>query len=262
MQKIFILGLALTAMSCTKVIDVDLDNSSPQTVIESNLKEGVDSLRITITKTEDYFDESMPTGVSGAVVNLVDENGLRLNAQMAAPGTYWIDSVNAVSGKYYSLEVESDGKFTSATSYLPPVVPIDSLKFRYDDGKGFFEEGYYTYIRFKDPPGEDNYYRIRFFVNGEEEEGIRIMDDKFTDGSNRKVEFRFLDLEPEAGDQIRIELQSIDPDVHKYYETLNDIIGGGGGGVAPGNPTTNLQGDIQLGYFGTYSSSVVQSVFP
>ncbi len=261
MKKIFVFISALALFGCEKVIDVDLNSADPKKVIEANLMAGNDSLLVRITETGDYFNFEETPNVENAIVYLITQSGQKMLAQMTAPGVYWIDSINSVTGENYTIEVTADGKFTTATSYLPPVVPLDSLYFEYFEPSGFFEGGYIPFVAFQDPPNEENYYRLIFYINGEEEKDLNVFNDKFINGTY--VEQPLFGSDLEVGDSIHVELRSIDAEVYKFYNTLNAISGGGGPpGVAPGNPTTNLKGDIQLGFFGTYSTSVAKGEFP
>ncbi len=262
MRSILLLVSVLALFSCQKVITVDLNSVDPQKVLEANLKEGADSLLIQLSETGDYFNFSSSPKVENAIVELLTEDGRRLIAQMTSPGEYWIDSIGAVAGEKYTLEVTADGKFSSAVSHLPLAVPIDSLYFKYIEPNGFFEGGIIPFISFKDPADETNYYRLVVYINGFEVNNLDILDDKFINGTQVELDLSNDDFYV-PGDSIYAELRSIDAEVYKYYNTLIAISGGGGPpGIAPGNPTTNLKGDIQLGYFGTYSSSIAKGEFP
>lgn len=259
MKKLAIIAACAVLASCEKVIDVDLNSGDPQTVVEANLAAGADSLEVRITQTANYFGTADPATINDAQVSLVSL-GNRINATPQGNGIYRISNINATADVEYTLEVSVDGALTTATSYMPPAVVIDSVYFQYEED-GFFEPGFRPYLAFQDPPETENFYRILILINGEYDGEIRLGNDKFSNGEYQEIRFPFLELE--SGDELRIELRSIDEKVYTYYETLDPISGGGGQpGIAPGNPVTNLEGPIQLGYFGTYSSDEGSAVKP
>lgn len=257
MKKVLILVLAaLVLSSCEKVIDVDLNSADPQLVFEANLGAGDDSLWISITKTADYFDNNPNPVVDGATIDFTDGSG---NIKRAAPmgnGLYLINGINSSVGKMYSIRADVEGQITQAESYMPTTVLLDSITFEYFPANDFGDASYSINVAFQDPPDTMNYYQIVVKVNGEVEGDITVFSDKFNQGSY--LNLPLFGYEIESGDLVEVELQSIDADVYEYFVTLASIVSQTGPpGIAPGNPTTNLKGDIQLGYFGTYSHSSI-----
>ncbi len=261
-RHILFLGTLLVLASCEKVIEVDLNSADPQKVIEAVLAEGQDSLLISITETSDYFNSEPQPKVSGAAVALSNSKGHRLTGTEVSPGLYLIDGITTEIGETYNLEVAFGTEVTTASSYLPPVVPIDSVYFEYFEQTTFFDEGFRPYFAFQDPPGVENYYKLELTINGKPNNGsIEVFDDEFVDGAY--LNYGFFGEILDSGDVVQVELKSIDRDVYMYYSTLSEIDGSGGQpGIAPGNPVTNLIGPIKLGYFGTYSSDIKSRSFP
>ena len=255
-RLIGLLILAAAVSSCEKVIDVDLNSADPQTVFEANLAEGADSLWFTLSQTADYFGSEDPPRLDGAQIDFTDGDGKVWAAQSVGNGQYLVTGMNSDAGNSYKVRINYDGFVTEAESFMPVVVPLDSINFEYQPGNDFVDESYSVNIAFKDPGDQVNFYQIIVRVNGEEQGDITIFDDRFSQGTY--LEFPLFGYEIAQGDIVEVELQSIDEDVYEYYLTLASILSQTGPpGIAPGNPITNLKGEIQLGYFGTYSYSAI-----
>lgn len=257
MKRFLILTVAaLLLSSCEKVIDVDLNSADPQMVFEANLAAGEDSLWISITQTADYFSNDPNPVVDGASIEFTDGDGNTMQATPMGDGLYLVDGINAQMGKTYAIKADVDGQITQAESYMPAVVPLDSISFEFFPASDFSDPFYAINMAFQEPGDATNYYQIVVRINGDVSGDITVFDDKFNQGAY--FEFQLFGYEIEQGDVVEVELQSIDAKVYKYFLTLASIISQTGPpGIAPGNPITNLKGDIQLGYFGTYSYSAI-----
>lgn len=257
MKKILILLMAAISLSsCEKVIDVDLNSADPQMVFEANLAAGSDSLWISITQTADYFSSDPNPVVDGATIDFTDGVGNTQTATSMGNGRYLVYGINSQVGKTYGIRADVQGQITEAESYMPTTVLLDSITFEYFGANDFTDASYSINVSFQDPPDTMNYYQIIVRVNGQPQGDITVFSDKFNQGAYLNLPLFGYDIE--TGDLVQVELQSIDADVYEYLITLASIVSQTGPpGIAPGNPTTNLKGDIQLGYFGTYSHSSI-----
>lgn len=261
MKKVLILVIAIFVLSsCEKVIDVDLNSADPQMVLEANLPANSDSLWISITQTADYFSNDPNPVVDGANIEFTDGDGNTTLANAMGNGRYLVHGINAKVANAYSIKADVQGQITEAESYMPPTVLLDSVTFEYFPPNDFSDGTYAINLAFQDPPDTINYYQIVIRVNGQVEGNITVFDDKFYQGAYLDIPLFGYDIE--QGDLVEVELQSIDANVYEYFVTLASIVSQTGPpGIAPGNPTTNLKGDIQLGYFGTYSySSILDTI--
>lgn len=249
--------MTVAVSSCEKVIDVDLNSADPQTVFEANLAEGEDSLWFSLTQTADYFGNEEPPFINGAEIDFTDSEGNVMRAQAMGDGQYLVTNVKAKSEGTYKVKVNLDGQITEAESYMPKQVLLDSIQFEYQPANDFVDESYSINIAFQDPGDQVNYYQIIVRVNGEVDGNLNVFDDRFNQG--RYVNAPLFGYEIAEGDIVEVELQNIDADIYEYYVTLASILSQTGPpGIAPGNPITNLKGDIQLGFFGTYSYSSIK----
>jgi Domain of unknown function (DUF4249) len=266
---LFLLILAFGISSCQKVISVDLNQTSPQIVIEGLLNDqgGMDS--VVINMTGDYFTPSLYfKPVTNAVVLISDNTGNTDTLKEVSSGIYYSTSPTGVPGRTYSLKVVADGKEYDAVSSMPQKVAIDSF-YAQPSSNPFGESGYDFYVKFKDPPEPGNYYRIVPHVNSIPADsiiggrgGIFVTDDEFTNGN--EITFRFgirkdrnnsnnnFNIGP--GDTVTVDLLSIDKATYYYLFTLRNIIAADQSPTAlsPANPNTNMTNG-SLGYFSAYA---------
>ncbi len=241
-------ALGLLVSSCEKVIDVDLNSADPKTVIEANLQEGDHLFQVRVYQTKGYFSDAPTVYFDDAAVTLSDGSGETIALTPAGSGRY-LAEVQAVAGKTYTLQVLHDGETFTATSMLPQVTDLQHLSFKEISlpGEGNNRE---VYLQFDDRTDEHNFYRVLVTANDSLEQDLQYFDDKYFDGNNVKWALNNL---YEPGDQLEVELRSIDEAAYNFYYTLAPILSGNVD-TAPGNPTTNWQGGA-LGYFIAYSSS-------
>jgi hypothetical protein len=260
MKKIFLPIITLLAFaSCTKVIDVNLNSVAPQYVIEGALMEGTQDFKVRITKTGDYFNPSKPTPITNATVGLKKGNGTAVALKHESDGVYKTLVYNAVSNAEYTLTVTIDGKVFEATSFMPQTVTLDDLdteilpeQNRDTDAKA---DTFQIKCYFKDPPKVANFYRIKSVINGvakDKGDDLLVVEDRLSDGID--IILPIFTSAYKINDNVEVELISMDRKMFDYFNTLSNLIGGGGDGAAPANPLTNWSGGA-LGYFGAFSSS-------
>lgn len=247
--------------SCEEVIDLDLGNTPPQINIEGVVSTDPGPYTVKITQSVNYGEKNIFPPVSGALITIVDEEGRSEILEEQGQGVYYTSTLQGQKGKTYRTEVEIEGNKYSAASTIPPtVIPIHSISYEFVEESLFNDEGYYLTAFFSDPSEEVNYYRLKFFVNGEpywidvednlvKDDNFWLINDKFFNGKLIDFEFPF---PLKANDEVRIELHQVDQATFNYYRTLVELMGAGG--VAPSNPLTNWSNGA-LGYFGALSIS-------
>ena len=238
--------------SCEKVIDVKLDNANPQFVIEAELFEGTNAFKVHVAKTTDYFGTAPQQQVNDAVITLSDDNGISVNVPLLQDGWYELQSINAIAGKTYHINVIAGGREFTASATMPYVVNIDSISIEFKD-EGFRDKGYEVGAIFNDPAAEKNYYRLIYSLNDtvqNKPENLYLFNDKYNDGKLVKADLR---NRYDLNDKIEFELRGMDEKVFNYFTSLRDILENGNG-PAPANPNTNIKGGA-LGYFGAFTSS-------
>jgi hypothetical protein len=231
--------------SCQKVVNIDLNASNPNLVVEAYLSDqSLDT--VFLSKTINFDESNVFPPVSGASVIITDDAGNIHALQEFLPGTYLIPGIEGIPGRVYSLDIITDGVKYSAHCKMPEPVLIDSL---------FLQTGYFgdksINIRFRDTAGVNNYYRFVNVVNGEMDESIHITDDRLQDGNEITYPLELNEGSGVPGDTITVFLQSIDKPVFDYFRTLLQLRRGGQS-AAPANPQSNMSNNA-LGYFSAYS---------
>jgi hypothetical protein len=240
--------------SCEKVIEFDLNSANSVIVIEATLTNGKEPITVLISKTSPYFGAQTDTKISGALVSVKAENGKLRYLTESSPGVYVLERANANANNWYIVTVEYDGVTYTARSYLNEIVPVGDFGLSYFDGYGFFDSGYKVNCVIRDPAGIENYYRIKYYTNGEpvDDSGeINLYSDKLFDG--KAVGLGGGSNVFNETDTLTIELQSIDKAAYDYFSTLESISGVEMlQSASPANPISNFDNGA-LGYFSAYS---------
>lgn len=249
---------AVIISSCEKVIDVDLNDSEQQLVIEGIVQDDGQPARVMITRTLNFSEENNFPAVNDATVIISDDAGNTDTLPLLSPGVYQSDSVSSVPGRMYYLIVQTGGKLYTAKSQMPYLVEFDSLGI---DSLSFGGETNYSIIPYHfDPPVVKNYYRYKLYVNGEVDNSILVDNDDFTDGKNVSRPL-FTDMEMEPGDNVTVEMYNIDAAVYLYYYSLSQSGAGPDESATPANPVSNIEGG-SLGYFSAQTRRVKSLIIP
>ena len=251
----FLTLFVLTLFSCQKVIDVDLNEASPQVVLEANYTAEDSTVRVRVSITSNYFDASVSPTVDNATVTIFDQGGNATSVPNIGNGMYELVNYAPQFNSTYTLTVLYNGVQYTANCYLQQPVQLGDITYELAPSLFGFDGGYFVYMRLQDESGVLNNYMVILTRNGQELGDLTDMflqDDKYTDGNfieRPLFGVEFFDL----GDTISMELRSIDQAVYDYYDQLISIAGGGGG-AAPANPLSNWDNKA-LGCFNAYGNN-------
>lgn len=254
-------------LSCEKNIDIPLENTSPQVIVEGTIQQN-EKPKILITRSSDYF-ATLPTTpaeiakyiVQNAVVTV--SNGTVTESLHPVLDTkypffyYTSDNLVGEIGKTYELNIQADGKTLTSSTTIPNPVMLDSIWFKRSDVANNDSIGY-VWVRHPDPPELNNCYRIYVQVNSEDRYYAipNPFDDKFMNGTtydafiihpdptgeydrakNRKIGYF------QRGDTVRINLASIGTRELQFYRVYeNNRSGRGNPFSAPIVLPTNIVG--------------------
>jgi len=243
--------------ACEKVIEFDLNNSPQVLVIEATMSYNSSPFRVLVSKTTPYFGTTKRNPVSGARVGVNSDHDKIKYFVEVSPGQYELQKVVALPGYWYTMTVEYNGITYTARSFMNKTVPIADVSFTYFNGYGLFDSGYKVNTYISDPVNIDNYYRIKYYVNGKaniEPGGTSVYSDKFFNGKDIGLSQRATVFK--ETDTLIIELQSIDKAAYDYFSALESISGTGiQQSTAPANPISNFSNGA-LGYFSAYTSDI------
>ncbi|HNX65294.1 MAG TPA: DUF4249 domain-containing protein [Bacteroidales bacterium] len=232
--------------SCEKVINLDLDNTSPKLVIEGNIYNQPGPYIVKIRQSVSFDEANDYPAVSGAEVIIDDNHGVKDTLSETTPGMYATSKIQGIPGYTYSLSVTVDKNTYTASSTMPSPIGIDSIFFE----KFVIGNFDMVSIKFQDHGAIANYYRIVEYYNGKRETDFYTISDDVYDG--RVITYSIFATEDNdflfnSGDEITIWLESIDKGVYDYFRTAaeNSI---DSQSSTPANPLSNLSNGA-LGYF-------------
>ncbi|UII32020.1 DUF4249 domain-containing protein [Fulvivirga ulvae] len=189
-----ILAISLLAAACEDTIDVDLDKADPVLVVDAWINDKPEEQVIRLMMSQQYFDQNVPPGVSGATVTVTDNTGKAYYFTESDAGEYvWTptgaDPSFGEIGNTYTLNVQlEDGDSYQSVVAMNRTAQVDSISFTYEEETAFFPESYLAEVWARDPVGAGDSYWIRAYKNGillnKPQEVNIAFDAAFTEGSN------------------------------------------------------------------------------
>ena len=236
--KFIALIFLCTMVSCTDVIDVDVQTDTIRLAVEASLdwEKGTTGNEQTITlRTSTPFFDTQSTDVVGAQVSVTnDVNGEVYLFTDQADGTYTTDTFNPQLDASYTLEIIYDGQTYTANDTMNQVADI--IDVFQDTEDGFDDETIELHIVFNDFEAEgDNY----FFKYERPQDLLPILesgDDEFINGNEVDWWFEINDDDDEEGeikplapgDVVTISMHSISRPYYNYIDIVIDQLGGVG----------------------------------
>jgi|WetSurMetagenome_2_1015567.scaffolds.fasta_scaffold05674_4 hypothetical protein len=246
--------LSICFSSCQKVIDLELNTSSSQIVIQGNIYDQTGPYTVKISKSVNFDESNVYPAVIGAMVVISDNAGNSDTLTETSSGIYTTSVLQGVPGRTYTLTVKTDGQTYTASATLPDAVEINSI---YMEKSRFGNDEQVT-IDFTDPANVDNYYRLIEFINNIQQDQFYATSDKLYEGE--KISYSFMsqdsDSKLETGDKVTIWLECVDKFVYEYFRTAGSE---GGQSASPANPTSNISNGA-LGYFNACSVRAISII--
>jgi hypothetical protein len=150
----------IVLVGCKKVIDVNLNDASPQIVVEGNIYNTAGPYTISISKTVNYSADNQFPALTGASVFVKDiTDGTLDTLKESTPGLYLTKKIKGVSGHEYQMSLTTGSQSYTANTLLPQPVPFDSVSFEKLSRPGG-KTDWYAVINYQDPAGVSNYYQL------------------------------------------------------------------------------------------------------
>jgi hypothetical protein len=189
---LFILTATVFLYSCEEVINPELEAADAILVIDAWLNNAPGPQQIVLTRSQPYFENVLPPGVSGAVVRVTDQNGKVYAFTESEPGNYvWVpvgNEVFGVVGNTYELSVQVGGETFISEARMGRAPVIDSITFFLEEGDQFTDDQYQAEFWSTDPQEPNDAYWIKTFKNSEQllkpSEIVTAYDAGFSKGSN------------------------------------------------------------------------------
>ena len=252
--------------TCEDPIAVDSGFTTPQLVVDAWLTNEPRPQTITLSQTQDFYDNGLPAGLDDATVVVC-----RTDDQRCFPfvhqdsGRYvWTPAAGEVLGEVgdeFALAIERDGERYVSLTGMGRVPPIDSISFQFEEEALGLEEGTYAQLYARDFPGLGDTYLIRTrwndTLNQRPQELNLVFDATFDAGSDADgftfifpIRFRINRLDDdgspvpvEIGDRVAVDLWSISRPAFAFLSIAAEQIQNGDNGLF-GVPVANSPGNI------------------
>ncbi len=246
--------LAVSFVSCEKVIDIPLREADRRIVVEMEVMSDPGANYLSLTKTGSVYDVSNFDAISGASVSVTDQNGTVyvLNEIPGEPGKYTNPLLASEENSIYTMSISTESELITASSSTQSMPVIDeifqqTLPNIFGQISGSEEDSLIIVVyEFTDPAEEVNYYLRRAWLNSETQIYRSVFHDNLWNGET--VQGGMWEVEVVAGDTVHIDLLSIDFDTYRFYLTLDE---NSTSSASPANPESNLEGNA-IGYFGAF----------
>lgn len=251
---ILIISFALLG-SCTKIIDIELDEANKRTTIDAKIELGTNNVTARLTKSGNFFGSSSNPALTDATVTLNDGTTDFPLINMGL-GNYELSGFNSVSGQSYSMKVSQGGVTFDATTVMPNRVSIDTVLGQYQAASTFNDEGYLLNILFQDPATETNFYRIELDIAGErygDVSDLILLDDELTNGNYINFPLFGADV-AQLGDTVTVYLISLNKQSYDYFLAVDEILFGDA--ASPANPKSNFNNNA-LGNFSSFATDTL-----
>ncbi len=258
--NLFILSAASLFAACTTDLNLDLKGTTPELVVEGAMTTDAMAHPVVLKKTSNYFSNTAPSMVSGAVVRLNDGlTTITLAEDAVKKGVYLTPATYAgVIGRTYTLtidnvDVNADGVKESYTAscLISTIIKLDSIDVV--QSRFFQTDMWAVKAWVLDPANETNYYLIRNYKNdkliSDSIQEWQVTNDEFFNGKymiNETFSYFSSDKPDEklvVGDRVTLELCSVTKDYMEYIQQAqeefygrNPLFGG-----QPANIRTNIK---------------------
>ncbi len=242
--------VCLFVMSCQKVINVDLNSTSPAIVIIGNVNDQPGPYIVTLQQTVNFSQNNTFPPISGAFVSIADNEGNTDTLVETISGTYKTKKISGTPGRTYTLKVVASGQTYTSSSTMPQPVTFDTLVTTYRVSPRNNDTTFSPMAVFLDPAAFTNYYHFVETRNDSIVTRQFFIDDQYTNGRYINYSMRS-DTSLHHGDSVKVEMQCIDQPVYQYFSTFRQA--SGSTNVTPFNPVSNISNNA-LGYFSAHTS--------
>lgn len=269
MRTLLIIFIGLIIFSgCEDIIDIKLDDAPARLVVDAWLNNQEETQTIRLTYSQPYFESNSALPALGAVVKVSSNSGEVFEFSDQGNGDYhWQHAPGQSFGEIddeFILTIGLGGKNYTAFSKMNRVPEIDEITQELREGE-LGPDGIYTQFFARDFPGLGDTYWIKTYKNGKflnkpgeiniaydagfdagaEVDGITFIS-PIREFTNPFEEVESGETQPSpwaAGDQIRIEIHSINLSAFLFIELARDQILNGDNTIFA-SPLANTSGNI------------------
>jgi len=242
MRFALILLIPFFLVACKDKIQVELQNEQQPLVIEGLLtNESTQSVEI--HRSGDFYQLDNYEAIKDATVQIKDATGTAIPLTVDQNGHYQTAAWAAKADQEYHLTIQYQEETYTAKTTLPQQVKIKEVDVKIEN-----DSTAYIRCKFDDLIGQQNFYRLRFYRNGDiQESRLYVLRDVNFEGKTKTYNFKREAIA--YGDTIVVELWHIPEYTYNYYRQLKEVIEQGLLSSVPYNPESNIEGGA-LGYWG------------
>ncbi|MFC2084077.1 DUF4249 domain-containing protein [Bacteroidota bacterium] len=237
----FLIFLILICSCDETILDIDLSEFERNIVIEAVISDRTGPYTVKISRIENFFEEEVTLLVTGAEINVYDDEGNTETLTEVNAGMYRGSKIRGVPGRRYKLEVQYKGEEYIAYSTMPEPMTLKSIVTEK------VESNNYKLLFFiSDILDVDEYCKLKIFRNGQFQRDI-LYYDKLSEGDEVVID--------ETGftrfDQVEIELVTFTKEIFEYFSSLKELEDSDDSELLEltgGNPKSNISNNA-LGYF-------------
>jgi hypothetical protein len=253
--------------SCTEKYDVSLvDGNTNRLVVEGSITSEYKVHQVILSRTGSYFLNESTKRETGAQLSITDGDTVINLIDKENKGIYITDKeVAGKPGKTHTLNIRlKNGEIYSASEYMKPIMPFDSIKYEYAKSEIPFDDSYNYNINIfaQEPSTKGDYYQWELFLDDKHiSDTIRtksFVNDEIVNGSyiGDWTVYQIPDYKIESDTVIvRLQMLSISKAKFDYYNAIlleTDWSGSGFSG-----PPANVPTNISNGALGFFSVSAV-----
>lgn len=241
--KYLVVSCCFLLLSCTKVVEMDLETAEPKLVIDASIDwiKGTtgNEQKIILSTTTGYYSPTFPT-VSGADIVVTNSaNTVFSFTENPGTGEYICSNFHPVIGETYTLKVVLNGETYTATETCMGVPDIENNIEQNDEGGFGGDEVEITYY-YQDNGSKENYYLHRILSPVSKFPDYKAQDDENSQG--KLMQEYFSDEDLKAGDPVNIRLYGIS---RRYYDYFRKLLAASGSGSGPFQTTPgSVRGNI------------------
>lgn len=281
---LLLISLSFVLTACEKTVTVNIPDVEDKIVVEGYVETGK-APYVILSRTLDFFgtinlNAIVQNTVLGATVVVNDGFTSDTLEQLPGFGVYFSQLLVGTPGRNYNLTIFAEGETLTATTFLPPPIPLDSVWWKVDgqrDSLGF------AWAHLTDPDTIGNNYRwfaqrINRYTYGpnagQQKDSIfiaplgSVFEDKFINGksfdfnaargrlrnSNKEDDLNEESFLFKRGDTIVVKFTTIDRAHFEFWRSEETQVSNNGNPFGSITPITgNITGG--LGIWGAYSTT-------
>lgn len=279
------LFIILFSISCEDPIDVDSGFEGPQIVVDGWITNEPETQVISITESQDFFDNRLPTGIENAIVTVT--NGTQTHFfTHSVDGRYeWTPPAGegiGVVGDELILGISIDETVLVSRTMINRVPEIDSISIFFEEEAFGADPGLFAEVYATDFPGKGDTYWVKSYrndtlLNRPRELNI-IFDATFDAGTDidgttfiRPLRFAVNALDDNGiprdlnnGDRVRSEIYSISNEAFQFLQIVQEQTSNGDNTIFAlpiANARSNIfdqNGNPALGIFNVAAKSSLE----